>query len=69
MMNYRMGDEIVVKIDRDGIGHDKGIGHLSDESMVIIFGAGERVGEDVQAIITDLFNTDAGSSYLALAKA
>jgi uncharacterized protein YacL len=69
MMNYQMGDEIVVKIDRDGLGLDEGIGHLSDETMVVIYGAGQRVGQDVQAIITGQVDTRAGSSYLAYAKA
>ncbi len=69
MVNYQMGDEIVVKVDRSGIDWDKGIGHLSDDSMVVIIGAGRRVGQEVQAIIAGQVETSAGSSYVAYTKA
>ena len=41
MMKYQTGDEIVVKIDRQGLRVDEGIAHLPDETMVVIVGAGE----------------------------
>lgn len=68
MIRYHSGDEIVVKIDRDGLGLDEGIGHLPDETMVVILGAGQRVGEDVQAIVTGQVQTSLGSSIIASAK-
>jgi uncharacterized protein YacL len=69
MIKYHSGDEIVVKIDRHGLGLNEGIGHLSDETMVVIQGAGEWVGRDVQAVITAQVQTSLGSSLIANVKA
>lgn len=67
-MRYHTGDEIIVKVDREGVGIDEGIGHLPDETMVVILGAGHKVGEDVQAIITRRLQTSLGHSLMASAK-
>ena len=67
-MNYCCGDEIEVVIDRDGLGIDEGIGHLPDETMVVIFGAGGKVGEAVQATVVGVERTPLGASVLANAK-
>lgn len=64
-MSYRFGDEIEVVIDRDGLGMDEGVGHLPDETMVIISGAGGKVGEAVRATVLALESTRLGSSILA----
>jgi len=68
MAKYQNGDEIIVKIDRQGLGVDEGIGHLPDETMVVIVGAGERVGETVEAVITGKLETSLGESLIASAK-
>jgi uncharacterized protein YacL len=65
---YHTGDEIVVEIDRDGLGADEGIAHLPDETMVVIVGAGARVGQKVQAVITGRLQTSLGYSLMASAK-
>jgi len=67
-MNYCSGDEIEVVIDRDGLGLDEGIGHLADDTMVVIIGAGGRVGEAVQATVVGVERTPVGASVLANAK-
>lgn len=67
-MGYRRGDEIEVVIDREGLGSDQLIGHLPDETMVVIVGAGARIGEAVQATIVALQQTPHGSSVVANAK-
>ncbi|MGC8861796.1 MAG: hypothetical protein ACP5R5_03360 [Armatimonadota bacterium] len=67
-MDYRRGDEIEVVIDRAGLGADEGIGHLPDETMVVIFGAGGKVGTAVQATIVGVQQTPLGASVLANAK-
>jgi len=69
MTRYKSGDEITVKVDRQGLGVDEGIGHLPDETMVVILGAGERVGETIEAVITGKVQTSLGDSFIASAKA
>ena len=67
-MKYRCGDEIEVRIDRDALGQDQGVAHLPDETMVIVVGAGGKVGENVQATIIGVQQTPVGCSFLANAK-
>ncbi len=67
-MDYCFGDEIEVVIDRDGLGTDEGIGHLPDETMVVIFGAGGKVGEAVHATIVGVERSLLGPSVLANAR-
>lgn len=68
-MDYTHGDEIVVVIDREGLGVDQGIGHLADETLVVIAGAGGKVGESVEATVMGMVRTPLGNSVLAYAKA
>lgn len=69
MSTYHTGDEIVVKIDRAGLRADEGIGHLPDETMVVIVGAGEEtVGQTVEAVVTGKLETSLGDSIIASAK-
>lgn len=67
MICYR-GDEIEVVIDRDGLGIDEGIGHMPDETMVVIVGAGGKVGECIRATVVSIEQTPLGASVLANAK-
>ncbi len=64
-MNYDRGDEIEVVIDREGLGPDAGIGHLPDDTMVVIFGAGGMVGQPVRARVMQVAQTALGQSLLA----
>ncbi len=66
-MSYRFGDEIEVIIDREGLGIDEGVGHLPDDTMVVIAGAGGKVGEAVKATVLAIESTRLGSSVLASA--
>ena len=68
-MNFSFGDEIEVVIDREGLGTNEGIAHLPDETMVVILGAGGKVGEAVRAMVVGKENTFVGSSLLATAMA
>jgi len=68
MMKYQTGDEIVLKIDRQAISGNDGIAHLPDETMVVIHGAGAKVGEIVEAVITGKFQTPLGNSLIASVK-
>jgi uncharacterized protein YacL len=66
-MRYRTGDEITIMVDREGLGIDEGIAHLPDETMVVVIGAGSRVGEMIHAVITGVVQTSLGDSVLASA--
>lgn len=67
-MNYTRGDEIMVVIDREGLGMDEGIGHLPDDTMVVIAGAGGKIGEAVLATVMSVERNLLGSSVRANAK-
>ena len=67
-MGYCCGEDIEVVVDREGLGLDEGIGHLPDDTMVVIVGAGARVGESVQATIIGLEKMRLGCSLVANAK-
>jgi len=64
-MDYSRGDEIEVIIDRDGLGQDAGVGHLPDDTMVVIVGAGGKIGESVRATVVHVERTMLGPSVLA----
>ncbi|MDO8682869.1 MAG: hypothetical protein Q7N50_05240 [Armatimonadota bacterium] len=67
-MRYRSGDQITLPIDREGLGLDEGIGHLPDETMVVVVGAGARVGQSVDVVVTNVLQTSLGECLLASAK-
>jgi uncharacterized protein YacL len=67
-MRYSPGEEIEVIIDRDGLGMDEGVAHLPDDTLVVVAGAGGKVGKTVQAIIMSIERTALGNSVRANAK-
>lgn len=67
-MNYSCGDEIEVLIDREGLGMDEGVGHMPDDTVVVIVGAGGKIGESVRATVVSVARTPLGASLLANAK-
>lgn len=67
-MGYNPGDVIEVVIDREGLSPGQGIGHLPDETMVVIVGAGARIGESVEATIIGFEQMRLGASVMANAK-
>jgi uncharacterized protein YacL len=64
-MRYCPGDKIEVIVDREGLGVDEGVGHLPDETMVVVVGAGNRIGESVQATIMSVHESRLGQSVVA----
>lgn len=68
-MGFRFGEQIQVIIDREGLGMDEGIAHLPDETMVVVAGAGGRVGEMVRATVLKVELTPLGPSVRANAAA
>lgn len=69
MKKYHRGDEMTVRVERAGLEPQEGIGHLSDDTMVIVLGAGDRVGEMVDVVITSDIQTSLGESLMADLKA
>lgn len=67
-MHYRSGDEISITVDREGLGLDEGIAHLPDETMVVVIGAGSKLGQTVDAVVTSILQTSLGDCLLASAK-
>lgn len=67
-MGYRPGEELVVTVDREGLDPGEGIGHLADETMVVIVGAGARVGEAVEVVVSKILETSLGTSLMAYPK-
>lgn len=68
-MGYRYGEQIDVVIDREGLGMDEGIAHMPDETMVVVTGAGGKVGEIVRATVLKVELTPLGPSVRANAAA
>jgi uncharacterized protein YacL len=68
LLKYQPGEEIEVVVDREGLGEDEGIAHLPDDTMVVVVGAGSKVGQMVQAVISTVYETFLGHSILANAK-
>ena len=54
------GERMPVRIDRRGTGEGQGVGHLGDGTMVVVEDAADRVGETVEATITNTTQTAAG---------
>lgn len=68
LTKYHPGEEIVVTVDRIGLGEDEGIAYLPDDTMVVVVGAGKNIGETVEAVISCVRETFLGPSILANAK-
>lgn len=66
-MIYRRGDHIEVKIDRSALDFESGIGHLQDDTMVVIVGAADKVGESVEAEVMNIQKQALGVSLVAYA--
>jgi uncharacterized protein YacL len=64
-MGYRYGEQIEVVIDREGLGMDEGIAHMPDETMVVVVGAGGKVGELIRATVLTVEHTPLGPSVRA----
>ncbi len=59
------GQDLVVLITKVGEGKGQGIGHLDDGSLVVVGGAGERVGEQVTCTVARTHATSNGRMVFA----
>lgn len=65
MKKYHRGDEVRVFVERAGLEPGEGIAHLQDDTMVIVMGGGDRVGEVVNCVVTSDIQTSLGDSIIA----
>jgi len=54
------GEEIALRIVKEGEEAGQGVGYLDDGTMVVVEKAREKVGEEVRVLVTSVFQTSAG---------
>ena len=59
------GDELLLKIARDGKEADQGVGYLDDGTMVVVEGARGRIGERLPVVITGALQNPTGRIVFA----
>ena len=55
-----IGERLPVKIVRQGEEKNQGVGYLEDGTMVVIEGAADKVGSEINAVITNTHRSPAG---------
>jgi uncharacterized protein YacL len=66
---YLPGDTIELKILKEGKEPAQGIGYLDDGTMVVVEEASNRVGDEVQVVVTSALQTSAGRMIFARTQA
>ena len=61
----RPGDELLLKIARDGKEADQGVGYLDDGTMVVVEGARGRIGERLEVVVTGALQNPTGRIVFA----
>jgi uncharacterized protein YacL len=56
----QMGDQIELKVLREGKDPDQGVGYLEDGTMVVVEDGAEHIGKMVKITITSILQTSAG---------
>jgi len=59
------GEELNVKLVKDGREHGQAVGYLEDGTMVIVEGAAEKMGSDVRVRVTNMLQTPSGRMVFA----
>ena len=67
-MLFRPGEELLVEVEREGLDPGEGIGHLPDETMVVIVGGASKVGEQIEVVVSRILETSLGRSVMAYPK-
>lgn len=63
------GEEMTVKIVREGKENGQGVGYLEDGTMVVVEGALKYKGSEVEVVVTSVLQTSAGRMIFARSKA
>ena len=62
---YRQGDKLHIKIVEKGHNPGQGIGHLDDGTMVVVDGASDKIGKEIDATILKFHQTSSGRMIFA----
>jgi uncharacterized protein YacL len=54
------GEEIEVKVLREGREHEQGVGYLDDGTMIVVEGARPLIGSTVKAEVTSVLQSPSG---------
>ena len=54
------GEEMNVKIIREGKEEGQGVGYMEDGTMVVVEGGADRIGEELDVVVTSVLQTPAG---------
>ena len=63
--SWQPGDELQLKIARDGKEADQGVGYLDDGTMVVVEGAKGRIGERLPVTVTGALQNPTGRIVFA----
>jgi len=64
-MPYSAGDEIVVRLVKDGREHGQGVGYLDDGTMVVVEEASDLIGGQVEVRVRNVLQTTTGRMIFA----
>jgi uncharacterized protein YacL len=59
------GDEVSIRLVKEGREHGQGIGYLEDGTMVVVENARDRIGADVSVRVTNVIQTSTGRMVFA----
>jgi uncharacterized protein YacL len=59
------GEELSLKLIKDGREHGQGVGYLEDGTMVVVESARERIGDEVRVRVTNMLQTPSGRMVFA----
>lgn len=62
------GEECMIKITHEGREREQGVGYLTDGTMVVVENAKDKVGQEVNVIVTKIHQTPAGQLFFARMK-
>ena len=62
---YAAGDELVVRLVKDGREHGQGVGYLDDGTMVVVEDAAELIGGQVEVQVRNVLQTTTGRMIFA----
>ena len=66
--NVVAGEELMVKVTREGKEHHQGVGYLDDGTMIVVKNGRQYVGEMVGIVVTQTLQTNAGRMIFARLK-
>ncbi len=59
------GENFQLKVIKPGEGQDQGVGYLDDGTMVVIEGARNQIGRELDVVVTSILQTNAGRMIFA----